>query len=376
MKITLISNYADFLLGFRGVLIADFIQAGHEVTVCVPGADKDLTDRLRKMGVECYSVELERTGMNPIKDLKYFIQLKSIISRVHPDIVLSYTIKPVIYGSLAAQLCGVKQIYSMITGLGYAFTGNTWKNKLTNIFARFLYRLSLTQNCAVFFQNPDDLALFADSGLVSLGKQAVLLNGSGVDLGYYYLLAPVSSPPVFLLIARLLRDKGIVEYVEAAKVLKKKYPQAIFRLLGPYYNNPSAINKSNVEAWQDSGVIEYLGETKDVRPYIADASVYVLPSYREGTPRTVLEAMSMGRPIVTTDVPGCRETVTEGKNGFKVPVKDVEALILAMERFILQPELIEKMGRRSRLMAEEKYDVKKVNAVILKTMGLLNEKNV
>lgn len=376
MKIILIGNYAEFLLGFRGMLLSDFVNAGHEVVVCVPGANPGIVDKLHAMGVEYCPIELERTGMNPYKDLKFLFQLRSHFTRIRPDFVLSYTIKPVIYGSLAASLCGIKQIYSMITGLGYAFVGNTWKQNVVNILARFLYRLSLNVNRAVFFQNPDDLALFVDLGLVSSVNQAVLINGSGVDLDYYNQTPPVLSPPVFLLIARLLKDKGIIEYVEAAKVLKKSYPQAVFRLIGPFYDNPAAIRKSTVETWQGEGVIEYLGQTKDVRPHIADASVYVLPSYREGTPRTVLEAMSMGRPIVTTDAPGCRETVIDGENGFKVPVKDANALAIAMERFILQPELIEKMGSRSREIAAQKYDVNKVNAVIMKTMGLLNEKDV
>jgi glycosyltransferase involved in cell wall biosynthesis len=376
LKIILIGNYAEFLLGFRGVLLSDFVNAGHEVVVCVPGADPGIVDQLRAMGVEYCPIELERTGMNPYKDLKFLFQLKSHFTRIRPNFVLSYTIKPVIYGSLAASLCGIKQIYSIITGLGYAFVGNTWKQNVLNITVRFLYRLSLRANSAVFFQNADDLAFFSDLGLVSLKNQAVLINGSGVDLDYYEQMPFVSSAPIFLLIARLLNDKGILEYVEAAKILKKKYPQAVFRLVGPFYDNPAAINKSTVETWQQTGVIEYMGETKDVRPYISNANVYVLPSYREGTPRTVLEAMAMGRPIVTTNAPGCRETVIEGENGFKVPVKDVYALALAMERFIVQPELIEKMGSRSREIAAQKYDVKKVNAVIMKTMGLLNEKDV
>ena len=363
-------------MGFRGVLLSDFVNAGHEVVVCVPGADPGIVDQLRAMGVEYCPIELERTGMNPYKDLKFLFQLKSHFTRIRPNFVLSYTIKPVIYGSLAASLCGIKQIYSIITGLGYAFVGNTWKQNVLNITVRFLYRLSLRANSAVFFQNADDLAFFSDLGLVSLKNQAVLINGSGVDLDYYEQMPFVSSAPIFLLIARLLNDKGILEYVEAAKILKKKYPQAVFRLVGPFYDNPAAINKSTVETWQQTGVIEYMGETKDVRPYISNANVYVLPSYREGTPRTVLEAMAMGRPIVTTNAPGCRETVIEGENGFKVPVKDVYALALAMERFIVQPELIEKMGSRSREIAAQKYDVKKVNAVIMKTMGLLNEKDV
>jgi glycosyltransferase involved in cell wall biosynthesis len=173
------------------------------------------------------------------------------------------------------------------------------------------------------------------------------------------------------MIARLLRDKGAVVYVEAARTLKRRYPRAVFQLLGPLDTNPTAISRSELDTWQQEGVIEYLGSTKDVRPYIQHATVYVLPSYyREGTPRTVLEAMSMGRAVVTTDAPGCRETVVDGDNGFLVPIKDSGALALAMERFIQYPELIEKMGGRSREIAEVKYDVRKVNAAIMQKLGL------
>jgi glycosyltransferase involved in cell wall biosynthesis len=168
----------------------------------------------------------------------------------------------------------------------------------------------------------------------------------------------------------LLRDKGIVEYAEAARRLKPRYPTARFQLVGPHDANPSAISRQQLEAWRSEGIIEYSGATDDVRSFLAGAGVFVLPSYREGTPMSVLEAMATGRPIVTTDVPGCRETVVPGENGFLVPAKDVAALAAAMERFIVAPELIPKMGRRSREIAVEKFDVRAVNAVILKTLGL------
>jgi glycosyltransferase involved in cell wall biosynthesis len=179
-----------------------------------------------------------------------------------------------------------------------------------------------------------------------------------------------------LLIARLIRDKGIVEYVEAARIVKRRHPEAVFRLVGPFYPNPTALSKEEVEGWQREGLIEYCGETEDVRPHIARASVYVLPSYREGTPRSILEAMSMGRAIITTDVPGCRETVVDGENGILVPPYDAEKLAQAMECFIWDPERIASMGRESRRIAEEKFDVHRVNAVILKAMGLSDEKTI
>lgn len=374
LKIVLVGNYAEFMFNFRGPLLAELVKGGHEVIACAPGENAELAHKLKGIGVGYHSYDLERTGINPLKDIKTYFQLKSFFLKTRPDIVLSYTIKPVIYASLAAKMAGVSRIYSMITGLGYAFSGGAPKQKVVFSLACLLYRISLSVNQAVFFQNPDDLKLFQSLRIVDRSTPPVLINGSGVDLEYFAEVRDNLDSPVFLLIARMLKDKGIIEYAEAAKELKAKYPQAVFRLVGPFYNNPTAIQESELRDWQESGVVEYLGETKDVRPFIAGSSIFVLPSYREGTPRTVLEAMAMGRPIITTDAPGCRETVIEGENGFMVQVKDSHALARAMERFIVQPEIIGVMGKRSREIAEEKYDVNKVNGVILSTMGLCNEK--
>ena len=285
-----------------------------------------------------------------------------------PDVILTYTIKPVIYGSIAAKLFGVSRIYAMIEGLGYAFIGDDLRSRFINIIVKILYYLSLKANQNVFFLNPDDRDLFIKLRL-SNDAQAVLINGIGVDLDYYK-PEPFPENLSFLLIARLLKDKGIREYVEAARNIKQKYPKISFRLVGWMDDNPASVSKNELDTWVKQGIVKYLGKLSDVRPAIAASSVYVLPSYREGTPRTVLEAMAMGRPIITTDAPGCRETVQHGKNGFLVPIKNVSVLVSAMENFIQQPELIETMGLASREIAVEKYDVRKVNTVILKTMGL------
>ncbi len=376
MKIVVIAGLAESLINFRGVLLDAWVEEGHKVIACAPGEHADIAVKLQAMGIVYQPLRLKRTSINPIRDLRALAELTIFLIRSRPDIVFSYTIKPVIYGSISAGLVGIPHIFSMITGLGYTFMGATLKQRLINLGVQRLYRFALARNQAVFFQNPDDLSLFVNSRLVRNSSEPVLINGSGVDLTYFSRTSHVVKPLAFLLIARLIRDKGIIEYVEAARILKKRYPGTFFRLLGPFDSNPSAIPESQVKIWQCEGAVEYLGVSDDVRPFLADASVYVLPSYREGTPRTVLEAMAMGRPIVTTDAPGCRETVKEGENGFLVPVKDVGALVDAMEKFIRQPELIEKMGLRSREIAEEKYDVHKVNAVIMRTMGLLHEKDV
>jgi glycosyltransferase involved in cell wall biosynthesis len=373
VKIVVVAGHAKSLINFRGPLLIALATAGHEVIACAPEADAEVAARLGTAGVRYCVVPLERTGMNPVKDLLSLVRLTLFFRTLRPDIVFSYTVKPVIYGSLAAKFAGVPAIHSMITGLGYAFLGEGLKGLLINRMVTSLYRAALSVNASVFFQNPDDRSLFVKSRIVHEDK-TILINGSGVDIDHF-VVAPCSTEPIFLMIARLLRDKGVVEYVEAAKTLKSRHPRAVFLLLGPLDSNPAAISKSTLDAWQREGIIDYLGSTDDVRPFIRSASVYVLPSYREGTPRTVLEAMAMGLPVVTTDAPGCRETVTDGDNGFIVPVKDVAALASAMERFIEDPSLINRMGQRGREIAVEKYDVHKVNAVIMTSMGIMREAN-
>lgn len=368
-RIAIISHYAPSLINFRGELIKTLTAAGHKVIAL--GPEDGFGFELAALGAEYRQIILQRTGTNPLQDIATLFSLTKLLRELKPDVVLSYAVKPVIYGSLAAWLAGVPGVYSMITGLGYLFTGKTTKQKLLLRLVHPLYKAALSKNRVVFFQNPDDLGLFKALHLLPANQQQIIINGSGVDIDYFAYSPAVTEPLSFLLMARLIWDKGIAEYVAAARNLKKRYPQVSFKLLGAYDSNPTAIRRSDVEKWENEGIIEYLGETRDVRPYLANASVFVLPSfYREGTPRSVLEAMSMGRPVITTDAPGCRETVQDGVNGFLVPVKDAVALEKAMERFILKPELIQDLGMASRKIAEEKYDVRKVNKVIIEAMGL------
>ena len=368
-RILVLGSLADSLVNFRGALLREMVAHGHEVFACAPTASAAVRLALSQMGVIYKDIKLARTGNNPIQDLQTINELVALCRSIRPDFFLGYTIKPVIYGSIAARIAGVPNIFSMITGLGYAFSKHTFKSLMVGSMASGLYRLALRGNRRVFFQNPDDLALFLKKGLIRSHLQAVLINGSGVDIEAFQ-PAPFPSKLSFLLIARLLRDKGVYEYAEAARKVTDKFPEVRFRLVGWIDPNPYAIHKDDLQAWQQAGIIEYLGRLSDVRPAIADCAVYVLPSYSEGTPRTVLEAMAMGRPIITTDAPGCRETVVEGVNGFLVKVRDTEGLAEACERFIQDPGLIRSMGMKSREIAVNKYDVKKVNKLILETMGL------
>lgn len=369
----IISSSSVSLVIFRGDLIKKLISLDFNVHCVAPDLSTDIKTKtqLQAYGVITHDVPMQRTGTNPLRDLKALRHLYGLCRKIKPDVVLGYTIKPVIYGTLAAWLVKVPKRYALITGLGYAFTGEArGRRGLIQRMVRGLYRQALKHADLVFFQNSDDELLFRKLGLLSQGTRSKVVNGSGIDTTRFMQVPLPEDTPSFLLIARLLGDKGVREYVAAAARVRELYPEAQFRLVGFIDENPDSITQRELDQWTGEGHVEYLGALEDVRPAIADSNVYVLPSYREGTPRTVLEAMAMGRPIITTDAPGCRETVVEDDNGFLVPVKSVDELAEVMKRFIDHPELVAKMGQRSRAIAEEKYDVHKVNAVMLAAMGI------
>jgi glycosyltransferase involved in cell wall biosynthesis len=281
-----------------------------------------------------------------------------------PDITLAFAFKPAIYGTLAAWLAWVPLRFATIEGLGYVFTptqgADRLKRKMLEAVVFLLSAISLRRAERVFFLNGDDLAQFSDRRILS-SHRAFLLGGIGVDLEEWPAAPPFTRPVTFLLAARLLREKGIIEYARAAKLIKQRHPEARFILLGSLDCNPGALSRREIDEWTEDGTLEWPGYVPDVRPWLAQTSVFVFPSYyREGVPRITQEAMAMARPVITTDAPGCRETVIDGKNGFLVPVRNPGALADAMERFILQPELIEIMGRASRRIAEERFDVREV----------------
>jgi len=262
----------------------------------------------------------------------------------------------------------------MIEGLGYVFTPpegpEPLKRRILRGAVSMLYATALRCANRVFFLNKDDIEDFLKSHLVS-SEKVFLLGGIGVDLHEWQPSPPITKSVTFLLAARLLREKGIVEYARAAQLIKQKHPGTRFILLGSLDTNPGALSRRDVEQWTSDGILEWPGHVPDVRPWFARSSVFVLPSYyREGVPRSTQEVMAMARPVITTDAPGCRDTVIDGENGFLVPVRDAEALAEAMERFILEPELIETMGQASRRIAEERFDVRKINQVILWEMGI------
>lgn len=369
----ILGSYAPSLSNFRGPLIAAMAAAGWRVTACAPGAAEGESARaIRSLGAEPVSIPLARTGMNPMSDLMYRRELKQLLGDVRPDLSLAYTAKPVIWGTLAARAAGVPRVVAMITGVGYAFTPPAKpspQHAVAALSARVLYRLALRQVDHVFFQNPDDRALFEQLGLAPPTERVSMIAGSGVDLNRFS-PAPPPRELSFLMLARLLGAKGVREYATAARRLKARYPHIKVRLAGGFDAGPDAIAQEELGEWINGG-LDYLGELDDVRPALADASVYVLPSYREGTPRSVLEAMATGRPVITSDAPGCRETVVDGRNGFLVPPRDADALEEAMERFVTDPGLVASMADEALTIVRAKYDVQLVNEEVLHVLRSL-----
>jgi glycosyltransferase involved in cell wall biosynthesis len=370
LKISILSAYGPSLINLRGALISAIARAGHEVIACAPESDQKLDEQVAALGARYQCIPLERTGMNPITDFKSVARLVRFFQNQKIDLSFAYSIKPVLLASFAARLASVPAA-SLIPGLGHLFMPDGPRDRILLMIGKVLYRQALRRNQVVFFQNPDDEACFRDLGLVR-GEQNQIVNGSGVDLDEFHQMPLPDGPPTFLLVARLIRAKGIAEFIEAARRVKSKWPACRFILSGRYETGPHRIGPEDLNAWLSNSPVEYVGEASDVRTVLKSASVFVLPSwYREGIPRSLLEAMAAGRPLITTDSVGCRETVEHGKNGFLVPPRNALALAEAMERFAAGPELIPAFGMHSRRIALEKFDVKSVNQTILQRLNLI-----
>ena len=316
-RVLVLGGLASSLVRFRGSLLADLVSRGHEVHVAAPSLSQDAstTTALALIGVSTHDIQMQRAGLNPVLDLASVLSFVKLMRTVRPDVVMAYTVKPVVYGLLAARLAGVRERFALITGLGLALADRGGGLKVLGRLVERLYREALREADTVFFQNPDDEAFFIERGLVPAGTRTVRINGSGVDTDHF-VVAPFPPYPIrFLLVARLLKGKGIEEYVAAARLVRDVYPSVSFRVVGWIDDSPDAIPERVMKQWHSEGVLNWYGPLEDVRPAIAASHVFVLPSYSEGTPRSVLEAMSMGRPVITTDVPGCRETVEDGAMG-------------------------------------------------------------
>ena len=371
MRILIVASLAKSLINFRGPFLARIVAMGHEVHAGAPDVDEATRSALGSLGVSSViDIPMQRAGLNPIRDLAYMRALDVHMAKLSPDLVITYTIKPNIWGAFAARRNNIR-IILMITGLGYAFTsrgGAHMTQRALRWFAALLYAQATRTAELVIFQNSDDKRDFIAAGCLADSGKARLVNGSGVDLAHYSrVLLP--EAPIFLMISRLLKNKGVREYAEAAIEVKRRRPESRFLLVGYFDEGPDGIDRADLEGWVKDG-LEFLGPISDVRPIISQARIYVLPSYREGTPRSVLEAMGMGRPVITTDVPGCRETVVPGETGLLVAPVEIRGLIDAMIDLIDNPDKTAQMAERSFQLAREKFDVDKVNTTLLEHCGI------
>lgn len=359
-KIIICSNYAWTIYNFRIPLIKELNKNGYSVTLVTQfdGYEK----HLKKIVDKVLPLFISRKGINPFIDVLTIINLIYIFIKVRPNIALFFTIKPVIYGSIASKFFDMKSI-SMITGLGTAFISNNW----ITLVAKRLYKFSLSSASTVLFQNIDDKNFFLKHKLVNLNI-CKLIPGSGIDIRKFkYTAIPLNKKVTFLLIARMLKDKGVIEYADAARLMRQKYIDVTFQLLGPIeVQNRTSISKKVIFSLVKDGIVEYLGETDDVRPIIANACCIVLPSYREGTSRVLLEAASMGRPIIATNVPGCREVVEDGFNGLLCKPRNYHDLSKKIEKIIkMTPLQREIMGKNGREKVKREFTTEKVNSIYI-----------
>ncbi len=362
-SLALITSHAPSLIQFRAQMIRELIKRNVQVFAIAPNYEDEIRNEVKSLGAIPIDCPIERAGMNPIRDLINTWKLMRLLRRLKPDISLGYFIKPVIFGSFASFFAGVPRRFAMVEGLGFVFIQNemrwSYKRIVLKWMVLFLYKLSFSCVRKVIFLNPDDKLELERVGILPSYK-SFILGGIGVDLDIWKDEAKIQESPNFLMVARLLHEKGVSDFVDAARIIKRKYRHARFVLLGGFDDNPGAIQRANLEAWISEGLIEWYGHVP-VKAWLSQSSVFVLPSYREGVPVSTQEALAMGRAVITTDVAGCRETVTHGVNGFLVPVRDSRALAEKMEFFIKNPEMITKMGRESRNIAENRFDIHKVS---------------
>ncbi|MCK4102779.1 glycosyltransferase family 4 protein [Acinetobacter radioresistens] len=376
MKIILIGTVASSFYGFRAELIYKLLMNGHEVYAFISEYHLNDLKKIESLGAIPITYELNRGGINPLSDIRSTYLLVDKIRKLEPDIVFSYFSKPVIFGSIAAKLAKVPKIIGMLEGLGYTFTdqpeGLSNKTKIIKRIQILLYRIALPQLDQLIFLNPDDPKDLLQQYKIPVKKLKVL-GGIGLDLEKFPHQPIINiKPPIhFLFIGRLLKEKGIHEFIAAVKIVKAQYPDTCFSVLGAIDQaNMGALSQAELENLINSGLINYPGHVDNVSDWITASHVFVLPSYREGVPRSTQEAMAIGRAVITTDVPGCRETVIDGVNGFLVPKWNSKALAEKMVYFIEHPEKIQIMGEASHRIAIEKFDANKVNQKLIDILGL------
>ena len=366
MKILIISAKNKNLFNFRGDLTKDMVRHGNEVYAT--GPNKKYLDDVYAVGIkQFFEVPSVRDNTSVINDLKYLFQLRKVIRTVQPDIVFAFNIKPVVYGCIAARMERVPRIYPMITGLGRVYSSNGLKTKLIRFITKLLYRTAFQGCDKVIFQNHDDVEDLVRDRYLSKNK-AYVVNGSGVNMERFK-RTPLPDHPVFLMVSRIIREKGVLEYCEAARALKMIHPDAECVLLGGFDTSIGALKPESIQEYVEDESIKLLEEVKDPAGFYGLSSVFVLPSYyREGLPRTILEAMSCGRPVITTDWVGCREAIADGVNGFLVPIKDSKALSEKMS-VLCDLKLAQVMGDKAFQACKEKYEVSIVNLQMRDIIG-------
>ncbi|SHO45694.1 glycosyltransferase family 4 protein [Anaerocolumna xylanovorans] len=368
MKVLIGASYGPALLNFRKDFIQETVKRGHQV-ICVSAESGELMEAdIRILGASYESVGGSRTGMNLMENLAVFFRYIHVIRKVKPDICFFFMAKPIVFGGSAAILCRVKHIYSFVTGLETVFYTKGIKDFMIRNMLCLFYTFIFHHNEKCFFMNQDDFKSMRKRHLIKKGKE-VIVNGSGVNMEHFERI-PIPDSPCVCMTARLVQGKGVKEYCSAASSLKKKHPQADFLLVGGLDEHKDAILEEELISYLEDGAVTYCGYADDVRPYLKKCSVFVLPSYHEGNGRSIVEAMAAGRAIVTTNAPGCKETVIEGYNGFLVPVGDSPSLAEKIDLLLQKKELRESMGENSYLLCREKFEVRQINTILLNTMGL------
>lgn len=377
----IVNSIGDTCLAFRGTLLRELIARGHRVVLSTPLPEQvsheSIESSVRALGGEVVFAPFARTSVNPFGELAARRHYRELFSRLVPDGVFVSNPKPVFHALGAARACGTPRRVAMITGLGHAFIARSPRALLLRAVAYALYFRAMRSATSVFFQNHDDLALFRRRALLPSTLDVRIVGGSGVDLARFPTVSPPEGPPVFLMVARLLTDKGVREFAEAARIVKLRLPMCRFRLVGWIDSNPAAIDSRELDGWVRNGTIEFAGRVDDVRAELAGSSVFVLPSHREGMPKSTLEALATGRPIITTDAPGCRETVITAEhattavaeNGLLVPIRDAESLAAACLTLATDAPRRASMGRASRILAETRFDSREVDRAIVEALG-------
>lgn len=375
MKVIMVGTVASSFYGFRADLIRTLLKKGHQVYAFTSEYTVEDLKKIEKLGVTPITYTLNRGGLNPLADMVATYQLSKKIKIINPDLVFSYFSKPVIFGTLAAKLAKAPRVVGMLEGLGYTFTeqpeGLSKKTQLIKKIQVFLYKIALPQLDQLIFLNPDDPKDLIERYAINV-KNIAVLGGIGLNLDHYKYSENFNLNISFIFIARLLAEKGIHDYIKAAKIVKEKYPSVKFTVLGAIDKEAlGSLKEEELESLVKTNIIEYPGHVSNVSEWIEKSSVFVLPSYyREGVPRSTQEAMAIGRAVITTDVPGCRETVIDGVNGFLVPKWNPEALAEKMIYFIENPAQTQVMGAESYKIAVEKFDADKVNQRLVNMLGL------